>query len=138
MYPETALAAMIPRNKGVMKLEEMIGGMNYYRIKAVHENGNKTYSKIISIKTYNNGPISISNTNVPGIFLVKSGKVYSAPYLAYNILNSSGIVVHKGRIENAHGKINTTMNLSFLQNGIYYVSFNTEDKLPASKIVLSR
>ncbi len=117
--------------------DKFIRGTNYYRIKAVHKTGNVTYSNIIRIGTSNSNLISISNTNTPGIFLIKSEEPYNAPYMEYNIFNSIGNKVYQGRLENAYGKINTTINLSFLNNGIYYVGFNTEEKITNSKIVIA-
>ncbi|MEP6513878.1 MAG: hypothetical protein ABJA79_08410 [Parafilimonas sp.] len=116
--------------------DKFIRGTNYYRIKAVHKTDNVTYSNIIRIGTNNSNLIFISNTNIPGIFLIKSKEAYNAPYLELSIFNSIGNKVYQGRLENAYGKINTNQFM-ILNNGIYYVGFNTEEKITKSKIVIA-
>lgn len=109
-------------------------GINYYRIKGVSIKGKISYSKIIKIKTPN--VITLYNYGKPGMFMVKSEEDLNAPFLGYNVFNSSGTKVFQGKIQNNSGKILSTIDLSFLNSGVYFVSFNSAEGITNQKIVI--
>ncbi|MGI8952671.1 MAG: T9SS type A sorting domain-containing protein [Chitinophagaceae bacterium] len=110
-------------------------GTNYYRIKGVSIKGKITYSRIIRIKTPN--VITMNSYGKPGMFMVKSEQELNVPFLEYRVFNSLGSKVFQGRIQNNSGKILSTIDLSFLSSGVYFVSFNSTEGVTNQKIVIA-
>jgi hypothetical protein len=114
--------------------DKNIRGIMYYRIKGVGINGDATYSRIVKIRKEN--VIFLNTYGRSGMFLIKSEEEYSAPFVEYIVFNSIGSKVYQGRFKNNGVKIFSTMDLSFLASGVYFVRFNAVEGITGKKIVI--
>ncbi len=78
----------------------------------------------------------MKNVGAPGMFLVTSGEEYNSSFIEYNVFNTLGSKVFQGRMQNNYGKILSTIDLSSLNSGVYFVSFNSLEGVANQKIVI--
>jgi hypothetical protein len=95
-------------------------GINYYRLKIKHYNGEITYSKVVMV---NNGDIKgykiIGNPVQTTLQLIHPALNEVS---TYRIINSTGLTVITGRIEKQ--QTSSSINVQQLHSGYYYLQLN--------------
>jgi hypothetical protein len=111
-------------------IDDKVNGLMYYRIRQVDKSGKEFYS-----------PISKSNCGI-------AAEISLSPVPAAQVLTVTGVTTKAGyKIVNQHGQILLTgfinsplhtINVSSLQNGVYYLQVNEFDKTTSRKIVIKK
>lgn len=97
-----------------------LAGINYYRLKIKHHNGEITYSKVVMV---NNGDIKgykiIGNPVQTTLQLIHPALNENT---TYRVINSNGLVVLTGRIEKQ--QMQSSIQVVQLNSGYYYLQLN--------------
>lgn len=94
-------------------------GFNYYRLKIVDDNGNVSYSEIKVVNISRN-IVSIAPNPVHSVLQLQAQNV-SNGICTIQISNSKGLVVLKKQITNQLSQLSTSINVSLLANGLYFL-----------------
>ena len=108
-------------------------GLNFYRLKFSNSNGKINYSPVITVRgSVAEEPLLYPNPakNILGIF--KGGE----EILDVKLYNSRGVLVIEKL--NTAGQTNIQVNISNLQNGLYYVKIKTRQNEYTEQLIILR
>lgn len=108
-------------------------GINYFRIKQFDKNRDYSYSKTIGIDFKNNDIESMKIWPNPTNGVINIQMPNSENGAMISILNSTGKVLKNENIKPIIK--NTTLNMSQLQSGIYWLQWESSGKFYTSKII---
>jgi hypothetical protein len=94
--------------------------VDYYRLKVVDRNGGLTYSKIVEVSFDNNTGMSVFPNPATDVLNVQLP--WQTGPVAMEIHESSGQLVRTMRLQPAAGGISTSLDISGLARGVYYLT----------------
>ena len=103
-------------------------GINYYRLLQEDFDGYSEYSKIVQVFFQGTSLAFYPNPAVDDIHFITHGK----PLSKVLIHNSLGQLIHQSRPNN------NTLDISFLENGIYFILGQTDDMILCDRLVINR
>ncbi|MBL0117991.1 MAG: T9SS type A sorting domain-containing protein [Saprospiraceae bacterium] len=128
--------ALIGQNQFFFIDEKPYYGDNYYRIKAIDDNGKAKYTSVKSVNISTKSDVDISIYPNPVSTLLNL-KFMSSAAGKTNVLiyNTMGELVKSEAIEVKIGENNSVINLSKLPNGVYTIQMLIEGKMYTEKII---
>ncbi|MBK8602228.1 MAG: T9SS type A sorting domain-containing protein [Saprospiraceae bacterium] len=128
--------ALIGQNQFFFIDEKPYYGDNYYRIKAIDDNGKAKYTSVKSVNISTKSDVDISIYPNPVSTLLNL-KFMSSEAVKTNVLiyNTMGELVKSEAIEVKIGENNSVINLSKLPNGVYTIQMLIEGKMYTEKII---
>ena len=129
----SAIGSVAAKNNGALQTSYTFNdlqpatGNNYYRLKVINEDGNKTYSNIVSLNVNSDKTITL-------VYPVPAGDVLhiqTNSNASFSLIDQSGKIL---LIQNINGS--GTINISGIANGFYYLKNNSNSTL--QKIIISR
>jgi parallel beta-helix repeat protein len=110
-----------------------IQGITYYRLLQVDNDGKKSYSEIKAINISTDQFLQIFPNPSLGVFSMNLNS--ESELVDVLVLNSLGQEIYKFSETISSGKLNKTIDLSALPNGIYYISILTGEQQIIEKII---
>ena len=111
------------------KDNEVLGSLNYYRLKQVDQDGQFQYSSIKLLSTSQQGVIVVNQNSIV-TELERAQEIY------YIITTSSGQIIEEGNYLASTGIVEKKLNLKGLSPGIYIVQLIAQDISYSAKLII--
>jgi hypothetical protein len=118
--------------------EQPIKGANFYRIKAVDNDGRSTYTSVIKISTSNTkAEVSINPNPIAGRSFMLNLNNFSNDTYTLTVLNEGGQKVYTQSLGRVNGSSNTSINLpQTVKAGMYHVVISSNDQQVIQRIII--
>lgn len=108
---------------------------NYYRLKIIDKDGKVVYTPILMLTLNISSTISISPNPTKGLITLQLKSRYQSEQISINIYDLSGKNVFQQIVKTQMGNTSLTLDVSNIQNGIYYLNINSKSRNETLKLI---